>query len=60
MQNYTFVPSILETKTMASLDLEVEKDLNTPESSRTIAQLLKSQHNEEKTSSDQEDKGQIQ
>lgn len=58
MDNYSFIPSVLQTKACASLEAEIAKELNINDPEKTIAQLLQ-EHNEEKTNQNTEKKDQI-
>jgi hypothetical protein len=57
MDNSQFIPSILQTKSCASLEAEVAKELNIKDPKKSIAQLLK-ENNEEETNSDEEENDQ--
>jgi len=46
MDNYQFIPSVLQTKASASLEAEVAKELQINDPEKSIAQIL--QDNEEK------------
>ncbi len=48
MNNHHFIPSVLQTKSCASLEAQVAKELNIPDPEKTIAQLIDN-NNEEKT-----------
>lgn len=58
MDNHHFIPSVLETRSCASLDAEVAKELKIKDPEKSIAQLLQ-ENNEEETQPDQKEKDQI-
>ena len=58
MDNHHFIPSVLETRSCASLDAEVAKELEIKDPEKSIAQLLQ-ENNEEETQPDQKEKDQI-
>lgn len=57
MDNYQFIPSVLQTKASASLEAEVAKELQITDPEKSIAQLLQ-ENNEEETQPDQKEKDQ--
>ena len=46
MNNHQFIPSILETKASASLEEQIQKELQIPDPEQSIAQII--ENNEEK------------
>lgn len=58
MDNHHFIPSVLQTRSCASLDAQVAKELEIKDPEKSIAQLLQ-ENNEEETQPDQKEKDQI-
>lgn len=58
MNNQPFVPSILETKASAELNIEVEKELNIKDPNKTVANLIEEHEEKENNKRQNQDQDQ--